>query len=182
MKHLILSTVLLFFYSFCIAQAEETKQEISSYSANNNYFGIGATFVGDEDYRAVGIQLSYEKSINELFGIGIDGSVSKGKDENIFYTTNVTIIDFYPQIRAHTVHLFNLPKYLDLYVSAGLKIRFGTISLENEFVTVKDKFNATVLGYGVGAKYQVSKKIGFFLDYSRGDSFTVGLAIAIDKK
>lgn len=97
-------------------------------------------------------------------------------------------IGFYPHIRAHTVELLNLPKYLDLYVTLGLNISFSkatTIYEEYEGIpelTLESKDQDVYLRYGIGAKYQITPKTGVFIDYNRRNVFAFGVSFAINKK
>jgi hypothetical protein len=185
MKKLITLSVLLFSTRLIFGQdTAAPKPIIKSYSANQNYFNVGAVFEGmPEDLgRSVGGQLSYQKSINELFSIGLDGSFSKGKAPVVSsFILKYNLFDFYPHVSAHALDLLNFPKYLDLYLTLGLKIRFVSVT-NNEFESDYLQGQGTYLSYGIGAKYQISPKTGFFLDYKRYNSFAVGLSFAIDKK
>lgn len=184
-KLLTLSASFFLVASLTLGQEASTpKPVIKSYDISQNYFGIGMLFENYAGNNMPGGQLTYEKTINELFGIGINGNFSMKNFDDDFITSKMKLIGFYPHVRAHTVELLNLPKYLDLYVTIGLQVRFNnaSINIKSNDYSYKDNSQDVYLGYGLGAKFQVSQKMGFFIDYNRRNTFAIGLSFALNQK
>jgi hypothetical protein len=188
MKKIIVFSVLLIASNYLYSQDSPIlKKEIKAYSVNQNYFGVIALFdsyQGSHNYNTIGGQLAFEKTINELFSIGLNGDFSKKTIDNSNSVSTIQVIGFYPHVKAHTMDLLNLPNYLDFHLNMGLRIRLG--QEEENFKSTNSTLSTDVkevyLNYGLGAKIQASPKIGFSIDYYRHNAFSVGLSIAIDKK